>query len=147
MAATKILVVDDDRESCDLLREVLEEKGYAVTVVRDGESALRELDRQSSIRIVIADLRMPGKSGLDLLRELRRQNSRYTIVLMSSFINDAERQTARRLNVNGLLDKPFRLSDLVQMVSNLAEKNAAGRANEEKCEDQPTHQLRGARWT
>ena len=124
MVAPKILVVDDDRESGDLLREVLEENGYQVRVLQDGGIALNELCRESAFRIVIADLRMPGMTGMELLRELRQQDSHYGIVLMSSFISDTERKVALQLGVDGLLDKPFRLSELLQMVSELAGKNS-----------------------
>jgi CheY-like chemotaxis protein len=119
----KILVVDDDQESRDLLCEVLEANGYAVCAVADGLAAREVLGRDGEYRIVIADLHMPHESGLELLRKLRQQNSKQEIILMSSFISGAERATAKALGAHALLDKPFQLSELLQTVAELAAQN------------------------
>ena len=123
----RILVVDDDPESRDLLSEVLEANGYPqVEAVADGLAAREALARDDDCPIIIADLHMPNESGLDLLRNLRKQNAKHEIVLMSSFISAAERKLARDLGVYALLDKPFRLSELLQVVSQLTEGNPIG---------------------
>ena len=123
----RILVVDDDPESRDLLREVLEANGYQqVEAVADGLAAREALGRDDDCPIIIADLHMPNESGLDLLRNLRKQNAKHQIVLMSSFISTTERKLARDLGAYALLDKPFRLSELLQVVSQLTERNPIG---------------------
>ena len=123
----RILVVDDDLESRDLLREVLEANGYPqVEAVADGLAAREALARDGDCPIIIADLHMPNESGLDLLRNLRKQNAKPQIILMSSYFSAAERKSARDLGAFALLDKPFRLSDLLQAVSQLAERNPIG---------------------
>jgi len=121
----RILVVDDDPESRALLSEVLEASGFPrVEAVADGLAAREALARDGDCPIIIADLHMPNESGLDLLRNLRKQNARHKIVLMSSFFSTTERKLARDLGASALLDKPFRLSELLQVVSQLAERNA-----------------------
>ena len=123
----RILVVDDDPESRDLLCEVLEANGYQqVEAVADGLAARVALARDDDCPIIIADLHMPNESGLDLLRNLRKQNAKHQIVLMSSFISATERKLARDLGAYALLDKPFRLSELLQVVSQLTERNPIG---------------------
>jgi two-component system OmpR family response regulator len=123
----RILVVDDDPESRDLLCEVLEANGYQqVEAVADGLAAREALARDDDCPIIIADLHMPNESGLDLLRNLRKQNARHQIVLMSSFISTTERKLARDLGAYALLDKPFRLSELLQVVSQMTERNPIG---------------------
>jgi len=123
----RILVVDDDPESRDLLCEVLEANGYLqVEAVGDGLAAREALARDDDCPIIIADLHMPKESGLDLLRNLRKQNAKHQIVLMSSFISTTERKLARDLGAYALLDKPFRLSELLQVVSQLTERNPIG---------------------
>ena len=128
MSSTKILVVDDDAESRGLICEVLEANGYAVGAVEDGIAARQALSRDGGYRIVIADLRMPNENGLDLLRNLRQQNDKQDIVmiLMSSFISVSERKFAQDLGVHAMLEKPFRLSELLQMVGELVHKNPIG---------------------
>jgi len=123
----RILVVDDDSESRDLLSEVLEANGYPqVEAVADGLAAREALARDDDCPIIIADLHMPNESGLDLLRNLRKQNGKHEVVLMSSFFSATERELARELGASALLDKPFRLSELLQVVSQLAERNPIG---------------------
>jgi CheY-like chemotaxis protein len=119
----KILVVDDDQESRNLLCEVLEANGYSVDAVADGAAAREALSRDSEQRIIIADLQMPNETGLDLLRSLRQQNMKHELILMSSFFSGRAREAARELRAHALLDKPFRLSELLQAVAELAAKH------------------------
>jgi CheY-like chemotaxis protein len=120
----KILVVDDDQESRDLLCEILEANGYSPHAVADGLAAREVLSRDSEYRIIIADLQMPHESGLELLRKLRQQNSKHEIILMSSFMSGAERKTAKALGAHALLDKPFQLTELLQAVAELVAQNS-----------------------
>ena len=122
MTSSKVLVVDDDSESRGLICEVLESNGYSVASVADGRAAREILEKDGDFRVVIADLRMPIENGLDLIRNLREKNHRHEFILMSSFISAAERKSAERLGVRALLDKPFRLSELLQSVSELVGK-------------------------
>jgi two-component system OmpR family response regulator len=123
----RILVVDDDPESRNLLSEVLEANGYPqVEAVADGMAAREALARDGDCPIIIADLHMPKESGLDLLRYLRKQNVSHQIVLISSFFSPMERKLALDLGAYALLDKPFRISELLELVSQLAEKNSIG---------------------
>ena len=127
---SRILVVDDDPESRDLLSEVLEANGYPqVEAVADGVAAREALARDNDCRIIITDLHMPNESGLDLLRHLRKQNAKHEIVLMSSFFSLTERKLALDLGAYALLSKPFRISELLELVSQLAERNSIGISN------------------
>jgi DNA-binding response OmpR family regulator len=123
---TKVLVVDDDQESRDLLSEVLTSNGYTVGVVESAESARALLDQDEDYRIIIADLRMPKGGGLELLEGLRRRKSRHEIILMSSFMSGAEREMALDLGVDALLEKPFQLSELLEVVAGLAKGKSVG---------------------
>jgi len=122
----KILVVDDDQESRNLLCEVLEANGYAPHAVANGLAAREVLSRDVEYRIVIADLQMPQESGMELLRKLRQENSKHEIILMSSFLSGAERKAAKALGVHALLEKPFQLTELLQTVAELAAPNPIG---------------------
>lgn len=122
----KVLIVDDDQESRDLLCEFLEANGYVPHGVPDGLAAREVLRLDADYRIVIADLQMPKESGLELLRKLRQGNTRYDVILMSSFMSGAEKKAAKELGVHALLDKPFQLAELLQTVAGLAAQNSAG---------------------
>ncbi len=126
MGTTKVLVVDDDQGSRELLSEVLTANGYVVASVADGSAARDELSRDSGYEIVIADLRMPNGSGLDLLRELRSGRRTQDLILMSSFMSGAEKRQALALGAKALLEKPFKLTELLALVADLAEQRTIG---------------------
>ncbi len=126
MGLNRVLVVDDDQESRDLLYEVLNANGYSVEVAEDGEGLWKALRVDDGKAIILIDLRMPGESGLDLLRKLQEKKIACDAILMSSFITATERDLARELGVRTFLEKPFRLSELLRIVSELATKNPIG---------------------
>ncbi len=126
MRITKVLIVDDDAESRELLCEVLGAHGYCVDAVEDAAAALEELKRDGEYRIVVADLRMPNRTGLELLQDLRQKNSKHEVILMSSFISGTERRLALELGADALLEKPFRLSELLRVVGELAARKSIG---------------------
>lgn len=124
MGIPKILIVDDDQESRNLLGEVLQANGYEVGSVADGAAAREELRRDDGYVIVVADIRMPKETGLELLRNMRQQKSKQALILMSSFISGAERKLAQQLGAQALLEKPFRLAELLRVVDDLARQKA-----------------------
>lgn len=75
----KILLVDDDRELTSLLKELLEMEGFNIVVAHDGEQALSLLD--SSIDLLLLDIMMPKKNGIDTLKELRQHHQTPVIML------------------------------------------------------------------
>jgi two-component system response regulator PilR (NtrC family) len=125
-SVVKVLVVDDDKESRELLSEVLTASGYAVGLVENGKAAQALLDHDEDYGIVIADLRMPDGSGLDLLKKLRRQTLKREVILMSSFISGPDRELALNLGANAFLEKPFRLSELLEVVGRLVKGKSIG---------------------
>lgn len=123
MGSRRVLVVDDDQESRNLLSEVLRANGYPVQTVESGDGVWDALGQDAGGAIVLIDLRMPGESGLELLRKLQQRNVKCDAILMSSFISSAERDVARERGAKGFLEKPFRLSDLLRVVGELAANN------------------------
>ena len=126
MASKRVLVVDDDQESRNLLSEVLSANGYSVEVAEDGEGLWKALSPDDCKAVILIDLRMPGENGLDLLRKLHEKKIACEAILMTSFITGAERDVAQELGVKAFLEKPFRLSELLRVVSELATKNPIG---------------------
>ena len=110
-ACGKILVVDDDVGVCDLLCEFLTGLGYQVSTVTSGEEALVKAggDRLDAI---LLDVRMPGMSGLDVLRRIRALGSAVRVVMLTALEDEAIQQEALRLGANDYVTKPFRLNDL-----------------------------------
>jgi DNA-binding response OmpR family regulator len=82
-----VLVVDDDRQLCELLSELLTEAGYAVQCAEDGEAAWAELQRNSP-DLVLSDIKMPRLGGIDLASRLISGGYSTPIILMSAGHHD-----------------------------------------------------------
>ncbi|MCZ3141045.1 response regulator, partial [Acinetobacter baumannii] len=79
---TQILVVDDDPDLRDLLREYLTQQGFAVSVLHDGDGLQARLERERPALIVL-DLMMPKVDGLTALRKLRARNDDIPVILLT----------------------------------------------------------------
>jgi two-component system phosphate regulon response regulator OmpR len=109
-----ILVVDDDVKLRDLLKEYLEEYGYRVLVLPDGSGAVA-LIRRESPDLVILDIMLPGKDGLEVLRELRVE-SRVPVIMLTARGEDADRIVGLELGADDYLPKPFNPRELLARI-------------------------------
>jgi CheY-like chemotaxis protein len=107
----RCLVADDEEQIGSLLREALAPAGDAAEVVQDGETAARKLARQE-YALLVSDVMMPHKSGVERVRELRGRGKAIPIVLMSSFLPDETLRACSRLRPIAFLEKPFSLTEL-----------------------------------
>ncbi len=111
----RVLVVDDDRQLVDVIVELLQAGGLAARGATDAEDALRYL-AGGHFDVVLCDVEMPGKSGLDLLAELARSSPELPVVLMSAspLPGSVGGQASRA--AFGFLGKPFSRADLTDVV-------------------------------
>lgn len=104
----KVLIVDDEQVVCDLLREELSERGYLCTTVLSGNDALAKLDKED-FDVVLLDIRMPGMSGMDVLRETWLNHAN-TATIMITAVNDVSTAVeAIKLGASDYIVKPFDL--------------------------------------
>jgi len=118
----RIVVCEDDSEMRALLAAALRRDGYDVAVTSDGQDLLGYLavdDRSCVVDLIIADQRMPGRTGLEVLAALRSLNIGVPFILMTAFCDAATRSEAGRLGAADLLDKPFQLEELRASVGKL----------------------------
>jgi len=119
----KILVVDDERDPREMTVMALERFGYEVASAHDGGDALRYLESNPGIALIITDLRMPGVDGLQLISLIRASEEDWKttpIILISGTLFEATAE----IEVNGMLPKPFRLGALREMVRELIKDGA-----------------------
>lgn len=103
-----ILIVDDEQTICDVLYEGLSGRGYLCTTVQSGSDALAQLVKDS-FDVALLDIRLPGMSGMDVLREIRL-NHKNTAIIMITAINDtATAVSAMQLGACDYIVKPFDL--------------------------------------
>ncbi|AHK19310.1 transcriptional regulator [Yersinia similis] len=109
----KILLVDDDRELTSLLKELLEMEGFNVVVAYDGEQALSQLD--SSIDLLLLDIMMPRKNGIETLKELR-QHHQTPVIMLTARGSELDRVLGLELGADDYLAKPFNDRELVARI-------------------------------
>ncbi|WP_438015623.1 response regulator [Sorangium sp. So ce315] len=121
----RVLLAEDDRELRQLLAVALRRDGYEVLEAHDGNHLL-ELMAASLVSsdgarpdIVVSDVRMPGKTGLELLAGLRRDDRSTPVVLITAFGDPETHAEAYRLGADAVLDKPLDLDDLRLVVQAL----------------------------
>lgn len=117
-AMADILVIDDDDIFRDVLVSALTQGGHDVRWAENGVEGLRAF-RERPAKLVITDIVMPEKEGLDTIMDLRREFSGLRIIAMSGGLAHDPRlylRMAEKFGANAVLAKPFALADLLQTV-------------------------------
>ncbi len=112
---SRILIVDDDSETCDLIVESLSDESYSITVCIGGEQALDLLDREC-FDLVLADIKMPHVSGVDLLQHIRQITCDTKVILMTAYASIDTAIQAVRHDASDYLIKPFAPKELRRRV-------------------------------
>jgi DNA-binding NtrC family response regulator len=123
-APPRVLLAEDDAEMREMIAQVLRRDGYDVIEARDGFQLLQYLAThtpaaEDAVDIVISDIRMPGKTGLDVLAGLRFADPATPVVLITGFGDLRTHLEAKRLGAAAVLDKPFDLQQLRSVIVNL----------------------------
>jgi LmbE family N-acetylglucosaminyl deacetylase len=118
----KVLVVEDDPDAAAYVRTVLERKGGMVAeVVMDGAAAIDRV-RSGRFDLVVTDIELPGLSGLDLVREVRRHDSRVPVIVMTAYASVDYAVAALRESADEFLVKPLDSTKLVDRARALVEE-------------------------
>jgi two-component system alkaline phosphatase synthesis response regulator PhoP len=113
----RILVVDDDREIVRLVRTYLEQNNYEVLVAYDGETALHILRRERP-DLVLLDLMLPGRDGLDVTRVVRGDGglAAMPIIMLTARVEDHDKIVGLELGADDYVSKPFNPAEVVARV-------------------------------
>src|SRR5271154_1032155 len=110
----RVLLVDDDRELCQMLSEYLSAEHFEVKSVHDGSDALAELEA-NEFEILILDVMLPSVSGFDVLRKLGATHDT-PILMLTARGDDVDRIVGLELGADDYLSKPFNPRELVARV-------------------------------
>jgi EAL domain-containing protein (putative c-di-GMP-specific phosphodiesterase class I) len=130
MSTARILIADDDDALRKLLDRALTRHGFTVTSVSDGKQALVALAGQT-FDAIISDVQMPGSSGLELLREVRRIDLDVPLILMSGMPDVRSATTAVEYGAFRYLIKPFDFTELIHVVELATRAHALARIRRE----------------
>lgn len=107
-----ILIVDDNQVLRERLGRALAQRGYSVRTASDAEEAIR-LAQEDSPEMAVVDLKMPGKSGLELLRDLKQIDSATKVVVLTGFGSFATAVDAMKLGATNYVSKPADADDVI----------------------------------
>lgn len=102
----RVLVVDDEPDSVELLQEFLTGKGYEVVTASNGEEALRKV-KEERPHLVLLDVRMPGMNGLDVLRKVREFDQEVGVIMVTAVNEEDTGRDALRLGAFDYIVKPL----------------------------------------
>ncbi len=124
-----VLICDDEEVLRALVRATLDAERHSVFEASDGDEALDQA-RRVLPDVILLDMMMPGKTGLDVLSELRRepQLAKTPVVMLTARTQAADRDAAALAGATRFLAKPFRPSELAASVDELARQRAADAA-------------------
>ncbi|SRR5258706_4176935 len=121
-ARKRVLVIEDDADLRSLIHTYLEEEGYEVTTAADGREGIQS-QRRAPARIVVTDIFMPGKEGIETVFDLQREFPDARIIVMSGGANTPRGTDylglARHLGASKTLSKPFTMKQLADAVREL----------------------------
>jgi two-component system alkaline phosphatase synthesis response regulator PhoP len=129
MAGKKVLVVDDDVKTVELVRLYLDRDGYQVLTAYDGVEALR-LARESYPDLIVLDLMLPDIDGLELCRTLRRESD-VPIIMLTARTTDQDKLTGLDLGADDYVTKPFSPKELAARVRAVLRRLPGERGPEE----------------
>ncbi len=128
MQKGNVLVIDDEPKMCKILRFALEPEGYSIVTAENAETGLKKF-KESQFDLVVTDLKMPGKDGLFVLNQVKKQRPQTEVILMTAY---ASTQNAVEAMKNGAYDyviKPFELDELKVKVRHIMEKRQLAAEN------------------
>jgi two-component system, NtrC family, response regulator HydG len=111
----KILVVDDEQSNIEVMEKILSKEAYSVVTAKQASIALNTMRRQK-FDLVLTDLRMPGVSGLELLRAIRKENSVIPVVLLTAYGTVEDAVEAMKLGALDFLAKPIKREILLKVI-------------------------------
>ncbi len=115
----RILLIEDNQAQREILRQILEKLGHAVIEAADGDEGLAQFARGGA-DLVLTDLIMPGKEGLETIQEFRRSHPQVKIIAMSGGARVGANDylnVARRFGADRILAKPFSSAELQEAIA------------------------------
>jgi DNA-binding response OmpR family regulator len=116
MTAKKVLVVDDEPAFCEVIRDALQSEGFQVCVATSGDEALLAYKRGKH-GTVLLDVRMPGKDGLEVIRELKALDPKACVIMVTA---THQKETIERFRAEGAfsyLTKPLEFTSLLGLLT------------------------------
>ena len=137
---SRILIAEDEKKLASFIRKAVQEAGYAVDVVHDGESAL-DLASHTPFDAIILDIMMPGRDGISVLRLLRERSIDTPVLILTARGEVSERIAGLECGADDYMGKPFALRELLARVQAMTRRGSPVRSTMLKVADLTMNQL------
>ena len=117
-----ILVVDDEKEICDLFQDFLTQEGYQVFTATNGVEAI-SLGKQERLDLALVDIKMPGIDGIEAFQELKKVKKDMEVIILTGYGTLKTAKEAMRLGAYDYLTKPFDLGLVKNIIREALERN------------------------
>ena len=121
------MIIDDDPDLPDIIQEILQQKGYHVTIFHDAETAIANFNQQKP-NLILMDIMLPGLNGAEAIHEIRKDpaNRNIPVIFLTGLISNRDSDLKEAgIHAEGLvyksLGKPFEVPELLEMVKSLLE--------------------------
>lgn len=111
----RILVVDDESDICELVKDYLTEYGFRVATVSSGERALASVAREP-VELILLDLGLPGITGIEVCQRIRSTGDETPIVVLSAWDEESDKVAALDAGADDYLTKPFGMRELLARI-------------------------------
>jgi DNA-binding response OmpR family regulator len=118
---TRLLVADDSETVLLMLQRRLEMSGYDVMTATDGHEALERVkEAGNKLDLILLDAMMPGKSGIDALKEMRADGVKTPVLIISAHLDAQQPDRMAEIGADGCVPKPFEWEHLLERIEELA---------------------------
>ena len=117
----RLLIVEDEKQICDMVAKSLYAAGYEVDTCYDGKEAL-ECILAEDYDLIVLDLNLPGMDGMELLKELRKYNDETKVLILSARGQIADKVEGLDAGANDYMEKPFHLQELEARIRSLTRR-------------------------
>ncbi len=139
---TRILVVDDDKEICELLDEYLSKSGFDVTSVGDGVELQTHLDARGYPDLILLDVMLPGDDGFDICQNIRR-DSNVPIIMLTAVSDETDQIIGLEIGADDYIAKPFSPRQLLARIKAVLRRV---QSNEDKASEVPPKRIVFGDW-
>lgn len=116
MASPRILIVDDEADTCANLSDIFSDFGYEVDTAQDGPAALELIESRPFYDVALLDLRMPGMDGLELYRRIRQKSAGTVALVVTAYASSDTAKSAITAGARRVLSKPVDIGVLLELV-------------------------------
>ena len=128
-----LLIIDDERDICDILEDVFQEqKGYAILKADNGQDGV-ELVKKHHPDVILLDVKLQaGMDGVEVLQEIKRHHPQAKIVMITGFVEEVMERKIKELGVDAYIEKPFTPPQIINAVKDVLQKKWSEEGGESK---------------